>query len=115
MTSEKKTKSKTALTEELRRTRKEYKTLSKIWLDQIEATNHAKAEAAALTAEIEALRRIKEKQGEIIEGQKRIIEGQEELIRSLMDRTKPRTEPDAPPRATHEGRRHWKPRRRRIR
>ena len=110
MPNPRKTKSKTALTEELRRTRRDYKTLSKMWLDQIEATNHAKAEAAALTAELEALRGIKEKQGELIEGQKRLIEKQEGLIKSLMERT----EPD-PPRARHEGRRHWETRRRRFR
>lgn len=99
----KKTKSKTALTKELRRIRKDYKTLSKIWLDQLEETNRAKAEAAELTAEIEALKRIGDKKSDIIEGQERII-------KSLMDRT----EPD-PPRARHEGRRRWETRRRRIR
>ena len=106
----KKTKSKTALPKELRRIRKDYKTLSKIWLDQLEETNRAKAEAAELTAEIEALKRIGDKKSDIIEGQERLIEKQERLIKSLMDRT----EPD-PPRARHEGRRRWETRRRRIR
>ena len=114
-----KSKSKTALTEELRAIRRNYKSLSKIWLDQIEATKRAQAKAAELTAELEALRRISEQQSELIERQKRLIEEQADLIKNKMDRTTP-TKATATATATkrekRQGRRReWEPRRRRIR